>query len=291
MVKDRFSLVCRRFALAFALLVVGSGPGAAEPPARIISLNMCTDQLLLDLVEPGRIAGLSPYARDPDRSWASARAGDRPVLSGGAEEVMVIRPDLVVTNRFGGRATHDFIRRRGVRLVEFDLVTTISDAKSEIAAFGDLVGAEARAHDRIAAIDAAMARLSLAAAGRSVRVLPLARRGWVSGRSSLVSDLLAKAGLVNVAAELGFEGGGFVGLEAIARLRPDAILLPQLDPRADDQGNALLAHPALAMLFPPERRLYIPEKLTICGGPSLAEAIDALAAALPALPEPAKFRP
>ena len=44
-----------------------------------------------------------------------------------------------------------------------------------------------------------------------------------------------------------------------------------------DQGEALLAHPALAALYPPDRRILLPERLTVCGGPSLPEAIDWLA--------------
>jgi iron complex transport system substrate-binding protein len=37
---------------------------AAEPPRRIVSLNKCTDQLLLALVEPARIASVSPIGSD-----------------------------------------------------------------------------------------------------------------------------------------------------------------------------------------------------------------------------------
>lgn len=38
-------------ALGAAAFVLASAE-AAEPPRRIVSLNLCTDQLLLDLVEP-----------------------------------------------------------------------------------------------------------------------------------------------------------------------------------------------------------------------------------------------
>jgi iron complex transport system substrate-binding protein len=39
-------------------------------------------------------------------------------------------------------------------------------------------------------------------------------------------------------------------------------------------------HPALTRLYPPAKRLFIPENLTVCGGPMLAEALDRLRIAL-----------
>ncbi len=42
----------------------------------------------------------------------------------------------------------------------------------------------------------------------------------------------------------------------------------------------MLLHPVLAALFPPERRIFIPEALTVCGGPMLVEAMQRLAGEL-----------
>ena len=71
-------------------------------------------------------------------------------------------------------------------------------------------------------------------------------------------------------AQLGFRSGGFASLETIVSLRPDFILVAEDGPFAEDQGRAFLLHPALEQLYPPDRRLVIPERLTICGGPMLA---------------------
>ncbi|MCR4281577.1 MAG: ABC transporter substrate-binding protein, partial [Bauldia sp.] len=57
----------------------------------------------------------------------------------------------------------------------------------------------------------------------------------------------------------------------------DIIVVPYENRRAEDQGSALLAHPALARLYPPERRIVLPERLTVCGGSSLPTALDWLA--------------
>lgn len=259
---------------ALCLGLTNPAPAQDARPGRIISINLCTDQLLLDLAQPGQIMGLSPFAREALRS--SGVAGI-PLLSGTAEEIMVLKPDLVVSDRYTRRMTRDFLRARQIPLEEFDLVDTIAGSKAQIARFGEMTGSHARARERIAELDGAMAALKSAASGAPLRVLPLSRRGWVTGPRSLVSDVLAEAGLVNAAAELGFGMGGFAKLETIVALMPDAILITASEGRAEDQGRALLLHPAIDALFPPERRIILSDRLTACGGTTLAEAMRQIA--------------
>lgn len=246
-------------------------------PQRVVSLNMCTDQLLLDLAPAGQIIGLSPFAKDSTRSWFAQKVEAIPILSGSAEEILVLKPDLVVAGRFTRRATREFIRARGIPLEEFDPVRTIAETKQQIIRFGAITGATGRANERINEINQAVAALSAVASEKRMTVLPLSRRGWVAGTQSLMSDILAQAGLSNAATELGFRVGGIVSLEAIVKLRPDALLITRDDGSAEDQGRAMLLHPALQELFPPERRIIIPEKLTVCGGPMVAQALRTLA--------------
>jgi iron complex transport system substrate-binding protein len=239
---------------------------------------MCTDQLLLALADPAQIVGLSPYARDAVRSWAADAARAYPLLSGGAEDVLVLQPDLVVTGRYTKRATREILKNQGVRVVEFDAAVSLDDARRQIVHMGDLLGQPARAAGEVARLDAAIARARAAAAKTHYRVLPLARRGWVAGRDSLMSALLAASGLTNAAAELGFKLGGFASLEHIVVAKPDLLLVARDYDVAEDQGVAFLLHPAIEQLYPPAKRLVIPETLTVCGGPMLADALDRLTA-------------
>jgi iron complex transport system substrate-binding protein len=259
------------------LLVCGMSALAADKP-RIASINVCTDQLLLALADPEQIAGLSPYSRDAARSWAAADASRYRRLSGDAEDVLVLKPDFVVAGQFTKRATRELLKDKGVRVVEFDVARSLQDARDQIRRMGELIGHPERAAAQIGRIDAAMERAHAAASRRSYRVLPLSRRGWVSGRDSLVSSLLAAAGLSNAASEIGFKGGGFASLETIVSMRPDFILVADDSLFAEDQGHAFLLHPALERLYPPERRLVIAERLTVCGGPMLAETLERLTA-------------
>ena len=145
---------------------------------------------------------------------------------------------------------------------------------------GELVQHPDRAAAEITRLDAAIAHAREVVSRRSYRVLALSRRGWVPGGDSLMNSLLATAGLSNAAADLGFKLGGFASLEAIVSLRPDFLLVSEAGDVAEDEGRAFLLHPALEHFYPASKRIVVPEKLTVCGGPRLSEALDRLASEL-----------
>jgi len=258
-----------------AFAISGSASFAAGLP-RIVSMNVCSDQLLLSLADPVQIIGLSRFARDAWQSWAAGDARRYPVLSGGAEDVLVAKPDIVVASLFDKRSTRELLKANGLHLVEFTVPRTLDEVKDQIREMGEIVQHPDRALNEIARIDAAIARARQAVTQRHYRVLPLSRRGWVSGTDSLVSSLLTESGLLNPSGDLGFASGGFASLEAIVNLRPDFILVSEAGDRAEDDGRAFLLHPALERFYPPEKRIVIPERLTVCGGVMLADALDLL---------------
>ena len=265
------------------LLIAGSLVLAADARAgalRVASINMCSDQLLMALADPEQIVGLGPYARDPHLSFMAREAQRFPQLSGEAEDVLVLQPDVVLAGRYGKRATRELLRAKGIKLAEFDVPRSIDDVKAQIKRLGELVGHPDRASALNDRIDEAAARTRQAAARWQGRVLPLSRRGWIAGSDSLISSLLSTAGLVNAAAEIGLRQGGFASLETIVAARPDLLLMTDDIPTAEDQGKALLLHPAIQNSYPPSRRLVIAEQLTICGGPMLPQALDRLTAAI-----------
>jgi len=267
------------FLLALLALAASSSTASAANLPRLVSMNVCTDQLVLTLADPEQILGLSRFSRD---GWQS-KAGDLsryPVLSGGAEDVLLIKPDIVVASAFDKRATRELLKAKGLRLAELAVPRTLDEARQQIREAGDITGHPERAAAEIARLDAALARARQAVSERPFRVLPISRRGWVAGSDSFVGSLLGEVGLRSAAGDLGFGFGGFASLEAIVKLRPDFIVVSQAGDYARDDGQAFLLHPALERFYPPQKRIVIPERLTECGGVLLADALDALTAEL-----------
>jgi iron complex transport system substrate-binding protein len=241
---------------------------------------VCTDQLLIPLADPAQILGLSRFSRDAWQSFAADDARRYPILSGGAEDILVLKPDIVVASLFDKRSTRELLKEKGLRLAEFAVPRNLDEVKAQIREMGEIVGHTDRATAEIARLDAAVARARQAITQKHYRVLPLSRRGWVSGSDSLVSSLLTETGLFNAAGDLGVRLGGYASLEAIVKAKPDFILVSEAGDRAEDDGRAFLLHSALERFYPPQKRIVIPERLTVCGGVMLADALDLLVAEL-----------
>ena len=280
--------VMRPWGLLLIFLVAACLPASAqERPQRIVSLNLCTDQLVLALADPDQIVGLSRFAGDERLSYAAGDASIYPHLPAAAEAVIALEPDLVLTGRFTDRAAKDMLRRFGYQVEEVPFVRSLDDARETITLVGDLVGQPQKARDLIAAIDNA---LESERAQPALSALLVQRRGYATGTASLTGDLLARLGIRLASEDLVGARGGFADLETIIRARPDVLITASLEQEAQDQGTALLNHPALQARYPAERRIILPERLTLCAGPSLIEAVEHLAAerdaALERLAEP-----
>lgn len=273
-------------AAAVAFLLVPA-LAVAAPPQRVVSINLCGDELLLTLADPGQIAALSVYAADPVMSFMAEAAAAYPHDIAQAEQVVELNADLVLAGRYTKRATREMLERLGYRVELLDSPATIADSIAQIRRVAALLDHPERGETLVAEIEAARARAIAAApkAGDRPTAAVYQRRGYVSGAGTLTAELLEIAGFDNAAATLVGDYGGFVPLETIVASPPDFIVVARADARAEDQGSALLAHPALAVLYPPERRIVLPENLTVCGGPSLPAALDRLSA------EAARVRP
>ena len=220
---------------------------------------------------------MSRFSRD---GWQS-KAGDisrYPVLSGGAEDVLLHKPDIVVASVFDKRSTRELLKAKGLRLAELAVPRTLDEARQQIREAGDIIGHPDRAAAEIARLDAALARARGAVSERHYRVLPLSRRGWVAGSDSFVGSLLGRNRAPQRGRRSRISFGGFASLEAIVNLRPDFIVVSQAGDHGEGRGQAFLLHPALERFYPPEKRIVIPERMTECGGVMLADALDALTA-------------
>lgn len=275
---NKFGLIVAAWALAGPAL---AGPAPVVAPQRIVSINACADQLLLALADPAQIAALSIYATDPSYSYLAEQAKAFPHDAGAAETVIQRDPDLVLAGRFTKRETRSMLKRLGFKVVELDTVKSIDDSIAQIRDVAALLGHPERGDDLIARIEAARAKAAAAVltGAHQPSVAVYQRRGYVTGQNTLTGELLRLAGFADMGGQLAGKTGGFVPLERIIADRPDLLVVTDPQAVASDQGSALLAHPALRKLYPHERRIALPGRLTICAGPSLPEAIDMLSAA------------
>ena len=252
---------------------------AADAPRRVVSFNLCADQLVLALADPDQIAGLSPYAADPTVSVMVDRARGYRRLDWQAESTIALGPDLVLIGDTDRPITKHVLRAQGLRLHEITLISDLTVARRQIEEVAAVLGHPERGATLIGEIEAPRARLAAAPRPPFSTALLVNRGGYTAGVRSLAAVLLEEAGLkAPPGAPPGY--GGYVPLERLLALHPDVIVLNNPPTDAHDQASTNLTHPALATLYPAERRLVLPTRYTLCGGPALVAAFDYLAAML-----------
>jgi iron complex transport system substrate-binding protein len=256
----------------------GSCPALAQPrPQQVASLNLCTDQLLLALADRHQIASLSRLAHDQSVSFMAAQAAGLTLNERAAETLLFSRPDLVLTGTYGQQDQVAALKRQGLDVLQLGPWSGLAEGREQIRTLAIRLGHADRGEALIARIDAALERArDRVPNGRSILVYE--RGGWVTDASSLLSEVLMQMGFTLHQEVLGRKSGGVVRLETIVSTPPDVMLVDAGSRQAIDNGTALFAHPALAAAVPHERRLAVPGRLTICGGPSTPAMIEALMA-------------
>lgn len=257
-----------------AALLAGMPLPAAAKPQRLVSINLCTDQLLLLLADRSRILSISHLGADPAASALADEAAGIPVNRGSAEEALALRPDLVLSGIYQQHGTNRLIAAFGVPVFEMQPAASLPQALAQIRALGDAVGETARAE--ALAADIARRLAALPAPSTRKTALVVQPNGLTTGRHTLANDVIEAAGFRNLAAEAGIESWGALTLERILLLRPDLLVLNDQSQRQRSLGQQLLAHPALTSA---QARLEIPADLWTCPGPALAEAAERLVAA------------
>jgi iron complex transport system substrate-binding protein len=248
----------------------------AAPPQRIMSLKVCTDELLMDLVPPSRIASLSFLSQEKAALKLWPQAAHIPVNHNSAEEVLTVKPDLILTDNFTAPEMRVFLARSGAKVVEVPAADSFDQIRAVVRQVGRAVDENARAEALIADMDATLHKLDAGQPAHPIRVAGWGGGGFVPGRQTLFNTVLEKAGGTNIAAH-----DDYYDVEGLIMARPD--VLAYADDYVDtpslrqDQN----AHPLLLKLFA-NRRIVYPAATFNCGLPQSAAAALALRAQLQA---------
>ena len=271
-----------RLPLLALLLLAGS---AIAAPQRIVSLNLCTDLMLLELVDPARIAALTYLVRDPQLSPRAGQARDLPVHHGRVEEILPLRPDLIVAGRFGSRQTVQLLERLGHPVERFEPVTRLGEYAVQLRRLAALLGTTARAERRLRQLETALAALEPTPGTRYPGAVVYRANGFSTGAGTLVDELLGRVGLINLTAELGLDQNGQLSLEQLLLSDPELLVMGEFDPAQPALAQQLLRHPALAALLArpgphgARHSVTIPARDWNCAGTHLVQPLAALAAA------------
>jgi iron complex transport system substrate-binding protein len=270
-----------RILLCLLWLPVSSGSGADTlSPKRVVSVNLCTDQLLLMLADPDQIASISHLARDPESSFMAVQANAFPINHARLEELLVLRPELILAGPYSEPRLLRSLRRLEIAVEQFPLTNTLQGIEADIRRLANLLGQVERGERLIMKMRANLARIETNQAHSTrPKALFYQPRGYSSGSHTLQDEALDYAGWRNLAAEAGIRGYAPLDLETLLLSEPDQLFTSGHTLSTFSRAQQLLHHPALHHLLQQRPILAVPLKYWLCAGPMIVEAIAILHAA------------
>lgn len=254
-----------------------TSPPSETAPMRVVSMNLCTDQLAMLLAAPGQLLSVSYLAFDPMGSAMADEAKAYQRNHGLAEEIYLLEPDLVIAGSFSTRATVAMLRRLGLPVAVMEPAYSLEDVRARILEMGEILHRQQAAAEMVAQYDADLARIRQNVPQTHPLAALYAANGYTSGDRSLRGQILTAAGFRNAAVEAGFPMGGVFPLELLALSDPDALILGRRYPAAS-RSEEILDHPVVQALASNRMQGSVTDRDWVCGTPYVLRAISGLAA-------------
>lgn len=269
-------------ALAACSLGNAATPQPVETPVRamrIVSLDYCADQYVLKLVGRDRILALSPDATR-DFSYMRAAAKGMPKVAPRAEDVLVLKPDLVVRSYGGGADAGAFFARAGVPVLQLGYAEDLAGVRRVLLETAEKLGERANGERIARDMDtriAMLARANVARAAPAAPTLLYATPGGVtSGPGSLIHELIELAGYRNFQQQPGWQP---LPLERLAYEKPDRVAMAWFGRRDYNPDQWSAARHPLMRTASPHPVIGLEGAWTACGGWFVLDAAEAMARA------------
>lgn len=250
-------------------------PSQETVPRRIVSINLCTDELLVRLVAPERIAALTKHSANQEISTIAASVGSIPAIRGGVEDVVACKADLLVGGKFSNKETLRFFQYSEVPVLVLDVPKNFDAIYANIRKLAQAVGESEKGEAIIQDMQKELAALRPESSSHR-RAIFFQSGNMVPGSGTFENAIMEAAGLENVAAVLGIQDYGSLPLEKLIEAKPDILILATDQTRSRTVRGEVLEHPAIKKALPDIRTVTIPAAILNCGSPASVEAVRIL---------------
>ena len=207
----------------------------AEKPRRIVSYSISTDEILMALVEPERIAALSRLADDPGVSSIVKEAKQVPhrVQGNSVESILAFKPDLVIIPDFHPQEMLQSARELGLKAYIYKTPSDIKGVMRSIRQIAALTGEKEKGEAVIIKMEEKIKRvekkLSAIPPKQRKRVIQLRSEGAFYAPDNSFGDVCRHAGVNDATLELNYPTAMEITQEKIVELNPDIIFVPSWD--------------------------------------------------------------
>lgn len=247
------------FLFATALLLALISVARASTVNRIVSLDLCTDWMLLQYARPDLQITYSPLLYRYPNHWLPA---GKPVHNGTLEQILTLHPDLVLSGEFNASLLRKRLQQLGLTVKTLPLPQQLEGIRQLSQQFADSVPANRQ-------LVQALSYKIHPAKGKSL--LLLGANGVGTGRSTLENDIIGASGWRNYVSRNGFVR---LDLERLVSQPPDAVLWSKAT--SASLANLFAQHTALADIIGEPSELAASWRWQ-CPGPWTFQLIDELA--------------
>ena len=268
--------------LSCFLMLLGNSCLAQSKPERIVSMSLCSDELILALAQPEHILSISYLSAD---TAFSANSDEIPagvsLNRGRAEEIIALEPDLILSSQFSATNAVNLLQSLDYSVNVLGFPSDLDASYRQIREVAALLHEPERGEQLIASMQANLQDIQSAL--RSLQgqsAIFYSNNGFSFGRGTLRDHFLSSLQLRNLASEQGLNNVGKFPLELLIQSRPDFLLVDAATAQDDQLASPLLKHPVINQFFSAEQVIVLPDRLFQCAGPSFLQAYSHMLNAL-----------
>jgi iron complex transport system substrate-binding protein len=261
------------FNVLLLLLVDLTPVKAAENsrPERVVSLDYCADQYILELVPKANILALSKDSTS-EFSYMREQAEGIKTIRPTAEEIIAARPDLVVRTYGGGSQIMKILEKAGIPTLQMNSLTSINDIRQEIQRLSARLNASRKGTSVIASLNRRLAEIPFPTDAMLALYLPSS--GVTAGPGTLIDEIITTAGFINAQV---YPGWSSIRLENIVHYRPDLVITStEIDRMGSQNKWNAVRHPIVKEFINIKHQAPLPLSMTSCGGWYVIDAIERL---------------
>ena len=243
--------------LIFSLLVFYGCKESAERqkdlnvkcPEKIASLSLASDEILLDLVDKEKIAGVTYLADNKKLSNIHDKtSGIEHKLYPNLEQIIELNPDLLIVADYIDYAFIDQIKKTGINTHFLTELNSLESINNNILSLGNAVCEQEKAENLVNSMNSTIEKLKKRDISYNPTVLYLFPSFFTAGVNTSIDELITSAGGINVGALAGIDGNKKLSREYILSADPEIIIVGSYSPDEENFVESLRSDKVLAGL-------------------------------------------
>ncbi len=240
-------------------------------PKRVISIDYCADQYLLKLGTSSQILGVSPKSTAPF-SFMRGKAENFNQVRPLAEELISLKPDLVIRSFGGGVGISKFLKQHNILVLQIGFLDSLKDIDETIMDVANTLGNHTLGVELVSELNRRLAAIPIPIDKKKSNAMYLAAGGVTAGKGTLVHNIMTRGNLRNIVDTPGWSD---IPLEQLVSLRPDIVVHSYLDDLPTNSGAwSPIRHPVTKRFLKSNLSVSIPPALISCGGWYALDAIE-----------------